>query len=194
MNIYDFDGTIYDGDSCRDIVFYGMIKCPILTIKSLRKAGKLDKEYKKGKIPFERVKEAMLSFIFEYRNTKGFINSFVKKHMKNIKPWYLSRKRENDIILSASYEIWIKEFASILGVKYVIATKTDNKGNIIGNNCKRQEKISRLKEVLPNAKIKAAYSDSEADLPMFEIAEVAFVVDGDQIIPYKKGYHFKNRR
>ena len=33
MNIYDFDGTIYDGDSCRDIVKYGLKKHPILTLK-----------------------------------------------------------------------------------------------------------------------------------------------------------------
>ena len=44
MNIYDFDGTIYNGDSCRDIVKYGLKKHPFITLKALKAAKKLNKE------------------------------------------------------------------------------------------------------------------------------------------------------
>ena len=69
MNIYDFDGTIYNGDSCRDIVIYGLKKYPKKTFASLKKARELNKDYKSGLINFEQVKEAMLSFIFEIVNS-----------------------------------------------------------------------------------------------------------------------------
>ena len=95
-----------------------------------------------GKVPFERVKEVMLSFLFELDDTKVYIKSFVKDHMKNIKPWYKVTK--NDVILSASYYLWISEFAKELGVKTVIATNTDENGKIVGKNCKKQEKVNRL--------------------------------------------------
>ena len=52
MNIYDFDGTIYNGDSCKDIIKYGMKKHPFITMKALKKAKKLNKEYKQGLVSF----------------------------------------------------------------------------------------------------------------------------------------------
>ena len=194
MNIYDFDNTIYDGDSCKDIVMYGLRKYPRLTFKSLLKARIKNKDYKNKKIEFESVKESLLSFIFKINDYQKFINEFVKSHMIKIKPWYLSKKSKNDIIVSASYDLWINEFAKRLGIKHVIATKVSSNGKIIGKNCKREEKVRRLKEVFKNCKFTEAYSDSEADLPILKLAKVAYVVEGNNIIRYKNGYKFKNNK
>ena len=101
MNVYDFDDTIYDGDTNRDLMKYSLKKYPFLVIKALIKTIIPFIKYKIKKIPFERVKEVMLSFIFEIPEYNKFIKSFVKDHMKNIKSWYKVSK--NDIILSASY-------------------------------------------------------------------------------------------
>lgn len=195
MNVYDFDDTIYNGDTNKDLIKYSLKKYPMLVIKSLLKARKLNKEYKKDLIAFERVKEEMLSFIFQIPNYPKFINSFVKSHMKNIKPWYLNRKTEYDVILSASYELWIKLFARELGVKVVIATRTNSDGKIIGKNCKKEEKVNRLKEVFPDLdKIEAAYGDSSCDIPVLDIAKNAYVVEGNKLVTYKRGYKFKTDR
>lgn len=192
MNIYDFDDTIYNGDTNRDILMYGFKKHPFLVLKALKKAKKLQSDYKRGVIEFERVKEAMLSFIFQIKNYPKFINDFVDSHMKNIKPWYLNRRTQNDIIISASYELWIMQFCKRLGIRYVIATKTDSDGRIIGKNCKGAEKLKRLASVIPNAVIVSAYSDSSCDIPILEAARTAYVVEGDKLITYTKGYKFKN--
>lgn len=194
MNIYDFDGTIYNGDSCKDIVIYGFKKHPSLVIKSLKKANKLNHDYKNGLVEFERVKEELLSFIFKINNYPKFINDFVSLHIKKIKPWYMSRKNENDIIISASYELWISVFARRLGIKYVIATRTDSDGKILGKNCKKEEKVNRIRSIFPNANILCSYSDSASDIPMLEIANNAYVVEGNKLITYKKGYKFKNNK
>lgn len=192
MNIYDFDDTIYNGDTNRDILMYGFKKHPFLVLKALKKAKKLQNDYKRGVIEFERVKEAMLSFIFEIKNYPKFINDFVDSHMKNIKPWYISRRTQNDIVISASYELWIMQFCKRLGIRYVIATKTDSDGRIIGKNCKGAEKLKRLASVIPNAVIVTAYSDSSCDIPILESARTAYVVEGNKLITYTKGYKFKN--
>lgn len=192
MNIYDFDDTIYNGDTNRDILMYGFKKHPFLVLKALKKAKKLQKDYKRGVIEFERVKEAMLSFIFEIKNYPKFINDFVDSHMKNIKPWYISRRTQNDIVISASYELWIMQFCKRLGIRYVIATKTDSEGRIIGKNCKGAEKLKRLASVIPNAVIVSAYSDSSCDIPILEAARTAYIVEGNKLITYTKGYKFKN--
>lgn len=195
MNVYDFDDTIYDGDTNKDIIKYALKKYPKITIKALLRARKVNKEYKRNLVLFERVKEEMLSFIFEIPNYPKFINDFVKEHMKNIKPWYLRNKSEHDIILSASYQLWISVFARELGVKNVIATRTDSNGKIIGLNCKHTEKVRRLREVVPDlSNINIAYGDSSNDIPVLDIAKSAFVVEGNKLIPYHKGYKFKTNR
>ena len=56
MNIYDFDDTIYNGDTNRDILMYGFKKHPFLVLKALKKAKKLQNDYKRVVIEFERVK------------------------------------------------------------------------------------------------------------------------------------------
>ena len=194
MNIYDFDDTIYDGDSCRDIIKYGIKHYPLKTIKSLFKFLIIYIKYKFKKVPFEQVKQEMLSFIFSIDNYEEFIDSFVDSHFKNIKKWYLDNKKENDIIATASYELWISKFAFKLGIKNVIATKTNNQGIIIGKNCKRKEKVVRIKKEFKNATFENSYSDSMSDLPILELSKKAFVVEGNKLIPYEKGYNFINRR
>ncbi len=193
MNIYDFDNTIYNGDTNKDILLYSFKKHPFKVIKALNKTKKLERDYKRGLITFERVKEAMLSFLFEIEDLNGYIEKFVDSHMKNIKPWYLSRKTDYDIVISASYELWIIPFCKKLGIKYVLATKTDKDGHIIGKNCKGEEKVKRLVNTIPNAQIVTSYSDSESDLPILNIAKTAYVVEGNKLIPYVKGYKFKNK-
>ena len=190
MNIYDFDNTIYDGDSNKDIIKYAFKKYPGLVFKTLRKTKKINRNYKRGLVEFERVKETMLSFIFQIENYPKFINDFVDSHMKKIKPWYMARKTENDVIISASYELWIGVFASRLGVKNVIATRTDAEGKILGRNCKGEEKLIRLYEILPAAQVASAYSDDESDVPLLNIAARAYVIKGNKMSTYFKGYKF----
>ena len=194
MNIFDFDNTIYDGDSCKDIVMYGLKKHFLLTMKSLIKASKLNRMYKKNLIPFEKVKEELLSFIFKIDSYEDFINNFVNDNMKKIKSWYKDIKKPDDIFITASYELWISEFAKQLGIKNVIATRVDKKGHIIGKNCKTEEKVSRLKEEFPSINIKCAYTDSKSDIPILKLAKKAYVVEGNKLNEYFDGYSFKNTK
>ena len=74
-----------------------------------------------------------------------------------------------------------------------VATKTDKEGHIIGKNCKGEEKVKRLASTIPNAQIVTSYSDSESDLPILNLAKTAYVVEGNKLIPYVRGYKFKNK-
>lgn len=193
MNIYDFDNTIYNGDTNKDLVIYALKKYPKLVIPCLKKARKLNKDYKNGLIEFERVKEALFAFIFQINNYPKFLNEFVSSHSKKIKSWYLTRRTEHDVIVSASYDLWINLFARYLGVRVVIATKVDSNGKIIGKNCKGPEKVRRVKEMFPSAIITTAYGDSETDKDILELASTAYVVEGNKLKSYSKGYKFKNK-
>ena len=191
MNVYDFDGTIYDGDSGKDLVKYALKKYPFLVIKCLKKSKALNKACSQGLVSFEQVKEELFSFIFKINNYPKFLNEFVDSHMNKIKALYKSRHDENDVIVSASCDIWIDLFAKRLGVKNVIATRLDVSGKIIGINCKGMEKVRRLNESLPNIPIIEAYSDEKSDEYLLRMAQKGYVVEGNRIIPYVEGYKFK---
>jgi len=191
MNIYDFDDTIYAGDTMVDILKYSIVRHPILVIRSIFNAIKYYQKYKKGIINFELFKENLLSFLFKIKNREEYINQFINSNIYKIKDWYKANQKDDDIIISASYELWIKPFCNKIGIKNVIATKTDDNGKILGKNCKREEKVRRLYEEFPNIKVNESYSDSKTDIPMLEIAEKPFIVEGNNLIEYTKDYNFK---
>lgn len=194
MDILDFDDTIYDGDSFIDILKYSFVRHPFIFIKSIIKTIPLFRKYKNKEIKFEKVKEALLSFLFQINDLEKYIDKFVDKKIHKIKKWYLDKDKDNDIIISASYELWLKPFCYRLGVDKVIGTKTDKKGKIIGLNCKREEKIKRLKIEYPDIIVNNAYSDSKSDTPMFEVAKNGYVVEGNNLNKYTKKYNFKRTR
>lgn len=191
MNIYDFDDTIYTGDTMIDILKYSIVRHPFLVLSSILKTIKYYLRYKNKKAPFENVKENLLSFLFKIKNREEYINKFIESKKHKIKKWYLENQKEDDIIISASYELWIKPFCNKIGIKNVIATITDENGKILGKNCKREEKVRRLYEEFPNIKVNESYSDSKTDIPMLEIAKKPFIVEKNNLIEYTKDYIFK---
>ena len=188
MNIYDFDNTIYEGDTVVDMMLYGFKKYPFKVIKCVIRGLKLKKKY--NSLNISEVKEEFFSFLYEIKDLNKFIESFIDSHMKNIKPWYKNQQKENDTIISASYDLWINPFCERLGIKNIICTKVDDKGKIIGENCKGEEKVKRFKEEFPNVEVFESYSDSSTDIPMLLLAKKPFIVDGNVIRPYKEGSYF----
>ena len=127
------------------------------------------------------------------QNYPKFINDFVESHMKKIKPLYKSRHSDNDVICSASYELWVSQFARRIGVRNVIATRVDTAGKILGINCKGDEKLRRIKEALPNIPIENAYTDSQSDEVLLVNAINGYVIEKNKVIPYVRGYKFKKK-
>ena len=193
MNIYDFDGTIYNGDSTKDIIKFAFKKHPFMVMKCLRNARKRNRDFLQGLCSFEQVKEEMLAFIFKLENYPKFVNAFVDSHMNKIKPLYKSRHTDNDVIVTASYDLWVNLFARKLGVRNVIATRVDPNGKIMGINCKGDEKLRRIREALPNIPIENAYTDSQSDEVLLINAANGYVIEGNKVIPYVRGYKFKKK-
>lgn len=187
MNIYDFDDTIFDGDSSVKFIKYSFYHHPLKVswcfIKGLKEGVKYI--FKKSNIGL--VKSELFSFVKKIDNLDEYMNDYVLKNQKNIKNFYLEQRKEDDVVISASFDFIVRPFCEKLGIKYIITTKYDTKkGCIIGKNCKGKEKIVRFNEIFKNPKVNAAYSDSLSDIPMFEIAKKAFLVKGNELIPYKK--------
>lgn len=180
INAYDFDGTIYDGDSSADFYFYCLkrnkkvlLQLPVQFIGTILYILKI---YNKTKF-----KEKVFSFLKRIDDTDEYVKDFWKENKKNIKEWYFKQKESTDVIISASPEFLLKPLEEEMNFK-VIATKVNKKtGEFESLNCHDFEKIKRYEE-LYNKKIKRFYSDSiKADRPMLEYAEEGYLVVKNEI-------------
>lgn len=181
MNGYDFDKTIYNGDSFVHFYFYTIIKKPYLAIFFLPQmfCGLL---FLLRLINKKHLKQLLMFNLRFFKDKEKLLNSFWEKKLKNIKKWYLSQKRDDDIIISASPEFLVASACKKLGLKYVFGTDTNiNNGKITGKNCWGQEKVVRFeKEFGKDLILKTFYSDSLSDMPMMKKSEKGIFVKGNK--------------
>ena len=57
-------------------------------------------------------------------------------------------------------------------------------GRIQGENCWGPEKVERLRQVYPQFHMSEFYSDSRSDTPLAQVADRAFLVKGDELLPW----------
>ena len=184
MNIYDFDGTIYDGDSSIDFFKFCVKKdktCLLILPKFfLTLIGYKLKIYDK-----EKLKSTFFSFVKKFNDLESLILEFWELNKKKIKKFYWENKKTDDIIISASPEFLLKPIVHQLGVK-LIGTNVDVKtGKIIGKNCYGEVKVERLLEIGIDH-CENFYSDSLSDTPCSLLAKQSFIVKGEKLIPWDK--------
>ena len=69
-----------------------------------------------------------------------------------------------------------------LGIGTLMASRVDKHTGIYdGVNCHGKEKVRRFYEVFPDGRVDEFYSDSYSDSPLAEIADKAFMVDGEKV-------------
>lgn len=181
INVYDFDDTIYDGDSSVEFFKYALKKNKkvLLTIPSILFAFALymlkikEKEYFKSKF---------FSFVKYFDNVENEVESFWKKNYSKIKDFYLKQHKDTDIIISASPDFLLKPVAKKYKFK-LIASNVSIKTGKFEKNCYGEEKVKRLNEY-GYKKCNKFYSDSLSDTPLKNIAKESFIVKGNDIIKW----------
>ena len=181
MNVYDFDDTIYAGDSTVDFFFYCLKRKPAIA-KYIPKQILGVWRYALKKITKENFKEAFFSFLNELKEPEMYVEEFWETHEGNVKEWYLKQRRDDDIIISASPQFLIEPIGERLKIQKVIASPVDiHTGMYFGSNCKGKEKVRLFYEYMPNGVVEEFYSDSHSDLPMAKIAQKSFLVKGNML-------------
>lgn len=193
MNVYDFDETIYNGDSTRDFVFRCMKRHPkaLLYVPGIGITAAAYYVFHIG--DKTRFKERMYRFLKVCGGEKD-VEEFWDENIKNMKEFYSEIHRDDDVIISASPEFLLKPLEKRLNIT-VIASKVDIKtGKYTGLNCYHAEKVRRFREIYPDGQIDSFYSDSYSDEPLALLAKEAFIVDGDEIIKWDYNKHKKRLR
>lgn len=195
LNVYDFDGTIYDGDSTVDFLKF-LIKKKKSLIRFIPKFIINYVQYKLKLITKEKLKESFYSIFKYFNNIDDLIVEFWSINEFKIKDFFKNKKTHyNDIIATASPEFLIEPIAKKYKVKQLFGSKVNKKtGKYYGLNCHGKEKIKRIKKILPDAIIYKMYSDdSIADGPLLELAQKSYIVKGDEIVPYTSDLKKQNK-
>lgn len=185
MNAYDFDKTIYDGDSTADFYIYSLKKHKKIFFLTPSLICAFIKFYIFKRGTKTMFKEKMYRFL-NYCKIDTDVADFWDKHQHKIKDFYLKQQRTDDVIISASPEFLLEPICKRLNINHLIASKVDNKsGKYSGINCHGKEKVRRFYEVFENGEIEEFYSDSYSDTPLAELADKAFIVNKNEISDWK---------
>lgn len=184
--LFDFDGTITYRDTLIPYLWY--ISTPVEFIIRIIITGPWLLAYAFGFISNESAKNRLLVHFLKGRSIKTIEQlsiSFVNQKLPSlIRPEALealnSHHKNNDIciLISASPEIYVDNWAEKYPFDYVITTRISKNnhtyaGNINGNNCYGEEKVNRLKKVIPNLQKYhiISYGDSQGDYELFNISD-----------------------
>ena len=190
MNVYDFDGTIYDGDSTLDFYKFCLKKHPNIIFLLPVQLGSFFL-YKLNLIDKTRFKELFFCFLKKLKSVDDDVILFWNLHENSIKNWYKEQQQWDDVVISASPKFLLQEICNRLKIRFLIATKIDKKtGLLTGKNCFGKEKVKRFYQVFPDGRIKNFYSDSYSDLPLARVADFSYVVKKNEIVPWDTDSEF----
>lgn len=183
INVYDFDNTIYRGDSSFDFFRHCAKKYPKTLISVL------------GALPWflfmllglaekTLVKQRFYRYLRHVPEVNEEVARFWLTHDTHLKDWYFAQKRADDLIISASPEFLLEPILRRLSLAFLASRVDPTTGRYEGLNCHGEEKVRRMREAYPEAKIDRFYSDSLHDTPLARLANEAYLVKGDAISPF----------
>lgn len=184
MNVFDFDNTIYNGESFVDLFIMVLGKDPsLLRYVPTMVSGIV--QYKTGTLrletALERYSKPFEDYIATLPDLDALVDEFWDKHMHKIKSFYDDVRSDDDIVLSASPQIVVEEVCRRLGIKRCIGTQFDRETGKLGRVCFRENKIAAFREAYPDAHIDTLYTDSMHDKPLMDISDSVYFVKGNKI-------------
>ena len=180
MNVYDWDETIYRGDSTFGMVRYAYTHRP-KTLLSIPRTAFCGLLFLLHIMPKQTFKENLFHMFTLIPDMEDFVNEYTASHLDHIKEFYKNHQKEDDVVISASPEFLIRSFCEKAGIKHAMASPVDmHTGKYSGENCHGEEKVLRYRAVYGNTPIEEFYSDSRSDTPLARLAEKAYLVNGDE--------------
>lgn len=190
MRVFDFDNTIYDGESALDFFIYYLKKFPFQVAKYIPEFTKGVIKYKRGKLSIDEALKSYSSIFKDccarFDNIPEEIDIFWNKNEHKIKNFYLEMRQSDDVILSASPEVVLNVICKRIGVKNVIGSQLDIERGEIYSICYRENKIGRFREIYPDAVIDEFYTDSFNDRPFMDISENVYFVKKNKVKKIKE--------
>lgn len=185
MNVYDFDKTIYDGDSTVDFYFSQLRKNPLLVRYWPRQLYGFAGYYLFHLFDKTVMKSHFYSYLKGVRNVDEEVVGFWDSHISKIKKFYLENRQPDDLIISASAVFLVQEACKRIGIKNLLASEVDqHTGEVLSPNCHGEQKVILMQEKGYPLEINEFYSDSLNDTPLAKLAAKSYLVKGEEIMPW----------
>ncbi len=189
MNVYDFDNTIYAGESCFHLFLFYLRKDPGL-LRLFPEVVRAFARYKKGEVTAEGFLRQYAPLVEEklrlIPDLAGDMRDFWDAHEKRIKPFYAEMRRPDDLILTAAPDFSMREICRRLGVERCLSSRVDPETCEILHFNLRERKIDAFRAQYPDERVDRFYTDSPAnDAPLIALAEEAYLVRGRRITRIK---------
>ena len=181
MNVYDFDKTIYLKESTRKFYFFCLKrnKKHFFHIFKVIFWGFL-----RGirVISLKKFKEKFFSFTKFVPDLEKKVEEFWDDEFFNINYWYFEKRKRGDVVCSASPRFLLENIVARINknAKLVCTEYDIESQKIIGENCKGEEKVKRLKE-LGYDEFENGFSDSKSDIPMLKMCKKAYKVKKEKV-------------
>ena len=207
LALYDFDGTLYNGDTSIDFCFF-IYKRYFLRSIYFPYQVLLYLIYSLGLMSVEKFKERFYIFLKGISPAKSeellrifWEQKFPSKFNQELLQ-IISKQKKDDIkivCISASPTLFLTPMKEKSGIDVLIGTELiyeKNRYRLTGKNCSGYEKKIRLKKEfdLNRVKIVQAYGDNKTDIFMLGLAEESFFVLGEKIHPINPETNSNNEK
>lgn len=175
MNIFDFDGTLYRGDSSVDLWKHCLKRYPAIAkfIPGQLVAGI---EYVSGAISLDDFKSRFYRYFKGIPDMKAEVEVFWDLHQAKLRMDVLAYSSDDDLVVSASPEFLIAPICERLKLRSIASVVDSESGELLGPNCKGEEKVRRIEAQGYPRHYEKAFSDSMSDTPIARLADEAFLV------------------
>ena len=178
MNVYDFDETIFTGDS-EDYFFAYLFKKPGFFWDQVRYRW-YELLFKCKLVSKTKAREAEYSLLRKIDDLDGLLADYWDQHERHMKSWYAAVKRPDDVIASATPRFLMEPIVARLGLTGLVATEMDPRtGKIHGEFAAGPYKVDQCRKQFSLDEIDEFYSDAYSDHFLAEYAKRAYVVHGD---------------
>lgn len=187
LDVYDFDGTIYRGDSSADFWRFCVGRQPFLLRyfpgQVMAFAG-----MKLGLFSGEKGKARFFRFLRSVDKPEDAVEAFWRTYGERLVSWFPPPLNGNRVVVASASPAFLLEPLCREWEVPLLATEMElHTGRICGRNCRGKEKLRRLETWMTpeqDWKIHAAYSDSlKADGPLLRLAAHPYLVRHGRPVP-----------
>ena len=174
MDVYDFDKTLYRGNSTAHFTLHCAWRYQ-RTLLTVPETAAAFARWKRGAATKTDFKDALYRYLSYVPDIEAEVTAFWRTHEAGIGG--PCNPQPGDLVISASPEFLLRDVCARHGWQLLASQVDPHTGHVLGPNCSGAEKVRRFHAAFPDATVERFFSDSLNDTPMAQLAREAFLVD-----------------
>lgn len=188
MQAFDFDNTIYKGESSFDFALY-VVRHEVRLLKYLPVILKVLILYKSEHLSVDEYMELLNKYVGIFMENKEriieLVDGFWQTHERKLYLNMLEKIHFNDVIITTAPDFLMKGIKKRLKTRNILCTKTDLKKGVLVYLNFHENKVKAFKKKYPKKTIKNFYTDSYNDAPFMDFSKNVYLVNHGDITKIK---------